>query len=156
DIFHPPDRHQTRKKQQMLIRMLSYFTLPLALLLSNSSGISAAPSKSTESQTGTLEKMIVATGNVSMDLDLNRLNGTNASQESKPEALRFQVSSNSFFTVLVFNNSLRGSEMGSMGLVPTNSVGLPTALQASVNNLVIDKLSADAAYDMAVRDSKTG
>ena len=62
----------------MLRKMLSYFTLPLLLLLSNSSGNSApqAPEKSPEGQTGTLEKMIVASGNVAMDLDLNRLNGT--------------------------------------------------------------------------------
>ena len=66
----------------MLRRMLSYVTLPLLLLLSNSSGNSAP--QNPDSQTGTLEKMIVANGNVAMDLDLNRLNGTAAgTQESK-------------------------------------------------------------------------
>ena len=62
----------------MLRKMLSYFALPLLLLLSNSSGNSASQSteKNPEGQTGTLEKMIVANGNVVMDLDLNRLNGT--------------------------------------------------------------------------------
>src|SRR5437879_10848868 len=85
-------------------RTFSYFTLPLLLLLSNSSGNSApqSPAKSPEGQTGTFEKMIVANGNVAMDLDLNRLNGiASRAQESKRETLRFQVSPNSFFTILV-------------------------------------------------------
>ena len=61
----------------MLRKMLSYFMLPLVLLFINSSGNSVAGSKqkSPESQTGTLQKMIVADGSVTMDLDLNRLNG---------------------------------------------------------------------------------
>ena len=78
----------------MLRKMLSYFTLPLLLLLSNSSGNSAPqlPGKSLEGQTGTLEKMIVASGNVAMDLDLNRLNGSGSGkQESKLDTLRFEV-----------------------------------------------------------------
>ena len=48
----------------MFRKMLGYFTLPLLLLLSNSSGNSApqSPGKSPEGPTGTLEKMIVARG----------------------------------------------------------------------------------------------
>src|SRR5664279_1653157 len=108
----------------MLKKMLGYFTLPLLLLLSNSSGNSApqAPAKTPEGATGTLEKMIVATGNVTMDLDLNRLKGIDSGkQESKPASFRFEVGPNSFFTVLVFNNILRGPEQGSMGLIGGNS-----------------------------------
>ena len=83
----------------MMKKTLSYFALPLLLLLSNSSGNSAPQSagKSPDGQTGTLEKMIVASGNVAMDLDLNRLNGTAAAtKESKLDTLRFQVGPNSF------------------------------------------------------------
>ena len=143
----------------MLTKMLSYFTLPLLLLLSNSSGNSApqAPGKNSEAQTGTLEKMIVANGNVAMDLDLNRLNGTvSATKTPKLETLRFQVGPNSFFTVLVFNNVLRGADAGSMGLTPGSAAMLPGSLNASLNQLVIEKLPADAAFDLAVRDGKTG
>jgi hypothetical protein len=142
----------------MLTKILSYFTLPLLLLLSNSSGNSApqAPGKDSGGETGTLEKMIVANGNVAMDLDLNRLNGTASAKEMKPETLRFQVGPNSFFTVLVFNNVLRGPDAGSMGLIPGSAAALPAALQASLNQLVIEKLPADAAFDLAVRDGKTG
>jgi hypothetical protein len=143
----------------MLRKLLNYFTLPLLLLLSNSSVNSAPqlPGKSLEGQTGTLEKMIVANGNVALDLDLNRLNGTaSAAKEPKLETLRFQVGPNSFFTILAFNNVLRGPEPGSMGLVPGNTATLPGALQASLNQLVIEKLPADASFDLAMRDGKTG
>ena len=83
----------------MLKKMLSYFTLPLLLLLSNSSGNSApqSPGKSPDGQTGTLERMIVASGSVTMDLDLNRLNGNDsATKESKLDTFRFEVGPNSF------------------------------------------------------------
>ena len=128
--------------------MLSYFTLSLLLFLSNSSGNSAPqlPGKRVEGQTGTLEKMIVASGNVAMDLDLNRLNGTaSGTKESKPDTLRFQVGPDSFFTILVFNNVLRGPELGSMGLIPGNTATLPGPLQTSLNQLVIEKLPSDAS-----------
>ena len=101
--------------------------------------------------------MIVANGNVAMDLDLNRLNGiASGTQESKRETLRFQVGSNSFFTILVFNNVLRGAEPSSMGLIPGNAATLPGPLQSSLNQLVIEKLPSDASFEMAVRDGKTG
>src|SRR5205814_5434875 len=123
----------------MLKKILSYFTLPLLLLLSNSSGNSAPQSsgKNPEGQTGTLEKMIVANGNVALELDLNRLNGTvSTTTESKLETLRFQVGPDSFFTILAFNNVLRGPEPGSMGLIPGNTATLPGALQGSLSQLV--------------------
>src|SRR5438105_4274172 len=143
----------------MFKKTFSYFALPLLLLLSNSSGNSASqsPAKSPEGQTGTLEKMIVANGNVAMDLDLNRLNGmASGARESKRETLRFQVGSNSFFTILVFNNILRGAEPSSMGIIPGNAATLPGPLQSSLNQLVIEKLAPDARFEMAVRDGKTG
>ena len=143
----------------MLRKILSYLTLPLLLLLSNSSGDSAPqlPEQSPEGQTGTLEKMIVASGNVAMDLDLNRLNGTaSTTKESKLDTLRFQVGPNSFFTILVFNNVLRGPEQGSMGLIPGNAAVLPGLLSASLNQLVIERISPEEPYDIVVRDAKTG
>ena len=135
------------------------FTLPLLLLLSNSSQNSVAGSKQTspEGRTGTLEKMIVADGSVSMDLDFNRLNGISFAQQ-RAVTLQFAVAANSFFTILVFNDLLRGPEQqGSMALVPKNSAPvLPVSLAASVKQLVVEKLPSDAAFDLAVRDAKTG
>jgi hypothetical protein len=143
----------------MLRKLFSYFTLPLLLLLSNSSGNSAPQSaaKSPGGETGTLEKLIVASGNVVMDLDLNRLTGSGSgTQQSKLESVRFDVGPNSFFTVLVFNNALRGPDLGSMGLIWGNSRVLPEPLNASASQLVIEKLASDAGFDLAVRDGKTG
>ncbi|MFZ3374655.1 MAG: hypothetical protein WA183_03795, partial [Chthoniobacterales bacterium] len=102
----------------------------------------------------TLEKMIVASGSVAMDLDLNRLNGI--SSATKLDTLRFDVRPNSFFTILVFNNVLRGPTLGSMGLIPGNSASLPASLKASFNQLVIEKIPSNDPYDIVVRDGKTG
>ena len=122
----------------MLKTILVPIVLPLLLLFSNGSDNSPARRKqinngsdnsvarvkqnspqSPESQTGTLEKMIVANGSVAMDLDLNRLNGTGS--PSQMNSLRFDVAPDSFFTILVFNNELRGPEPGSMALIPQSS-----------------------------------
>src|SRR5438477_10250969 len=140
----------------MFKTILSYFMLPLLLLLSNSSGNSAAQvqNKSPEQPTGTLEKMIVASGSAAMDLDLNRLNGVGSA--TKLDTLRFEVRPNSFFTILVFNNVLRGPTLGSMGLIPGNSATLPAPLKASSNQLVIEKIPSSEPHDIVVRDGKTG
>jgi subtilisin-like proprotein convertase family protein len=140
-------------------KILSFFALPLLLLLSNSSGNSAAssPGKNAEGETGTLEKMIVANGKVALDLDLDRLNGiASEAKEARLDTLRFQIGPNSFFTVLVFNDIFRGPEPGSMGLVAENTATLPGQLRASLHQLAIEKLPADAAFDLAVRDERTG
>src|SRR6266496_403121 len=70
-----------------------------------------------QGQTGTLQKMIVENGSITMDLDLNRLNGI-GSASARPVELQFAVAANSFFTILVFNDLLRGPEQGSMALIP--------------------------------------
>ena len=138
-------------------KLFAYLMLPLLLLFCNSSQNSVAGSKqkSPDVQSGTLEKMIVASGSVAMDVDLNRLNGVN-SATAKRETLRFAVAANSFFPVLVFNDVLRGAEPGSIALIPQNSATLPAALSASLNQLVVEKLPSGEAFDLAVRDGKTG
>jgi hypothetical protein len=142
----------------MLKRTLTAFMLPLLLLFSNSS-VNSGPQpkeKSAAGQTGTLQKMIVASGSVTIDLDLNGLNGS-GSLVARPVTLHFAAAPNSFFTILVFNDVLRGPEFGStMGLIPQNSATLPAGLSASLNQLVVEKLPSDEAFDLAVRDGKTG
>jgi hypothetical protein len=138
-------------------KQFTYVMLPLLLLFCNSSQNSVAgpKQKSPDAQTGTLEKMIVASGSVVMDVNLNRLNGI-SSATAKPETLRFTVAANSFFTAIVFNDVLRGPEQGSIALIPQNSATLPAALGASLNQLVVEKLPSGEAFDLAVRDGKTG
>ena len=130
--------------------------LPLLLLFSNGSdhSVSRFKQQSPESQTGTLEKMIVASGSVAMDIDLNRLNGTRS--PSRMSTLRFDVERDSFFTILVFNNDLRGALPGSMRLVAQNAVTLPAPLGASYHQLVLESTSWGADFELVVRDEKTG
>ena len=113
-----------------------------------------------ESGTGTLKKMIIQSGSVTMQFDLNRLNGI-SSVAGKPTTLRFVAAANSFFFVLVFNDQLRGPEPGSIALVPADGVNatgysLSVTLGVSLKQLVIEKLSSDQSFDLAVRDAKSG
>jgi hypothetical protein len=143
----------------MLRKIFTYFTLPLLLLLSNSSGSSApqSPTSNPDGQTGILQKMFVGSGRVTIELDLSRLEGPgSAKQESKPGSVRFEVSPNSFFTILVFDDVLRGLEPGSMALIGENSTILPASFGASSNQLVIESTPAGEDYELVVRDSKTG
>ena len=152
--------------------------LLLLLFLGNSSGNYAAQSKenSPESQparrsldeggTGTLQKMIVESASVTIELDLNRLNGISSSpayssnlQPTRlPLQLHFAAAANSFFTILVFNDLLRGLEPGSIRLVVQDRAApaLPATLTASLKQLVVEKLSSDANVDLVIRDGKTG
>jgi hypothetical protein len=103
---------------------------------------------------GTLQKMIVTSGSATMDIDLNRLNGNSTTE--RVETLRFAVAANSFFPILIFNNAFRGPMPGSMRLIPQNSLALPKALTASLNQLVIEKIDWGGPFDIVVRDGKSG
>src|SRR6266576_4820537 len=127
----------------------------------------AGSAVATAPETGTLQKMIVENGGVTMDLDLNGFNGS-SSLVARPVTLQFVIGANSFFPILVFNDLLRGPEPGSMALIPQNSVAgvaavagigdagvsapsysyLPAALTASLKQLVIEKLPSDKRYDL--------
>jgi hypothetical protein len=112
-------------------------------------------SSDVQGQSGQLQKIIVETGSVTMQLDVNKLNG-NGSTTAKLESLHLAVAADSFFSILVFNDLLRGAEQGSMALLPQNSSVLSFALNASVNQLTVDKLALAEPFDLAVRDAKTG
>src|SRR5437773_9359816 len=149
---------------------LTGFILPLLLLFTSFEASSRNPATKNspgnqlqlarrsldEGGSGTLQKMIVENGSVTMELDLNRLNGVNS--VARPATLHFAAAANSFFTILVFNDLLRGPEPGSIALFPKvqDVSGLPIALAGSFRQLVIKKLPSDQAFDLAVRDAKTG
>jgi len=105
---------------------------------------------------GTLEKLIVATGSVTMDLSLNRLNRTGNVKEQDLNVLGFDVERDSFFKVLVFNGELRGPLPGSMELIPRNSAALPSKMNDSHGQMVIEKTEWGEPYELVVRDGKTG
>jgi hypothetical protein len=153
----------------MLKKILIALTLCSLVLLGNYAVQSAAgrnrggesSHKTAAAATGTLQKMIVENGSVTMDLDLNRLNGINSATQSLQQA-RFATSANSFFPVLVFNNQLRGPIPGSMALIPQAGVtapsysNLPASLGGSLKQLAVEKLPSGQGTDLAVRDSNTG
>ena len=141
----------------MLKTILTAFVLPLLLLFGPIAIGSSQTEKSAAGQSvsGTLQKMIADNGSITMDLDLNGLNG-NGSLVARPVRLQFAVAGNSFFSILVFNDLLRGPEPGSMALVPQNVMALPSTLGASINQLVVEKLPAGGQFDLAVRNAKTG
>src|SRR5207253_5973124 len=113
----------------------------------------------TTPETGTLQKMIVENGSVTMDLDLNGLNGSD-SLVARPAEIHFAVGANSFFPILVFNDLLRGLEPGSMTLIPAGTdaacYSLPEALDGSLKQLVVEKVPSGEQFDLAVRDGNTG
>src|SRR5213593_3648757 len=145
----------------MLKKTLTAFTLSFLSLLGNGwENYAAQPSQKTSAApTGTLQKMIVESGSVTIDLDLNGFNG-NSSLVARLVTLQFAVGANSFFPILVFNDLLRGPEPGSMTLIPAGVIApgytLPGTLGASLEQLVIEKLPSDRGFDLAVRDGNTG
>jgi hypothetical protein len=136
---------------------LTGFVLPLLLLFASpeaNSKISTAR-KQTIGHSGTLQKVIVENGVVTIDLDLDRLSA-DGSLAAKMVQQRFAIAANSFFSLLAFNDLLRGPEQGSMLLVPQYSTALPSPLMASINQLALEKLPSSEQFDLAVRDTKNG
>src|SRR5215831_3683233 len=132
------------------------FMLPLVLLFGSPDADSRNPATlNSHGQSGKLQKMIVDNGSVTMQLDLNGLNGSN-SLVARPVVLRFAAAPNSFFPILVFNDLLRGLEPGSIELVPQNKTALPAALTASLNHLVIEKSGPRSRFELVVRDGRSG
>src|SRR5437879_12517805 len=114
--------------------------LPLVLLFGSPDADSRNPATTNSHvRSGTLQKMIVDNGSVTMQLDLNGLNGS-GSLVAWPVTLHFAAAANSFFPILVFNDLLRGPEPGSIALVPQtrSSPLLPAALAASLTQLVLE------------------
>ena len=146
---------------------LTGFALLSVLFFANASENHASQPKqnASEALTGTLQKMIVENASVTMQLDLNGLNGS-SSLVARPVTLHFAAAPNSFFPVLVFNDLLRGLQPGSMALALQNSSSagvnapgysnLPAALRSSLKRLTVEKLPSGQGFDLAVRDSNTG
>ena len=146
---------------------LTGFVLLSLLFFANASENHASQPQqnASEALTGTLQKMIVEDASVTMQLDLNGLNGS-SSLVARPVTLDFATAANSFFSILVFNDLLRGLQPGSMALVWRNSSSagvntpgysnLPAALRSSLKRLTVEKLPSGQGFDLAVRDSNTG
>ncbi len=83
-----------------MLKTILISLLPLLALFSNGSdhSLTGLSQNAREANTGKLEKMIVASGSVAMDLNLNRFNETGAkSGGSMLSAVRFDIERDSFF-----------------------------------------------------------
>ncbi len=107
-----------------------------------------------QGDTGRLEKMIVAGGSVSMELDLDRLSG-NASR-SRMTSLAFEAPKDAFFTVMAFNDEFRGALPSSMELSLKEADGVRTRGSVSFGDVMIESSPFGTEYELLVRDSKTG
>src|SRR5207244_11647949 len=96
--------------------LICLVTLLLLALSWNGAEISQAESKKSNpaAPSGTLQKMIVANGVVTMNLERPA-----AAKESN--IARFNVAPDSFFTLLVFKRQLHGPVPCSMNLMPSNA-----------------------------------
>src|SRR4029077_8914772 len=105
---------------------LTAFALLSVLFFGNSSDNYAVQPRqnASDGSTGTLQKMIVENGSVTLNLDLNGLNGSN-DLTKRPVTLRCAAGTNSFLPILVLNDQLRGLDPGSIALFPQ---GRPVSL----------------------------
>lgn len=141
-----------------MLKTILIALLPLLIFFSNGSDRSFSKINQAANQdTGTLEKMIVADGSVAIDLNLARLNGTSPrAKGSTSSSLRFDIQSSSFFKALAFNGEFRGMLPSSMDLAPRSTATLPTKLNASYGQLVIESLPWGEQYELIIRDAKSG
>lgn len=142
-----------------MLKTILIALLPLLVLFSNGSDFSSTvlSQKGPQNNSGTLEKMIAASGTIEMNLDMNRLNGKSAGAKfSGSSQLRFNSQENSFFTTIVFNDELRAILPSSMPIIPENSALVPKALNASYQQLVIESMPFGGPFELTVRDGKTG
>jgi hypothetical protein len=128
-------------------------TLGICLLatVASESRLAAAAAKGED---GTLEKLIVASGRVTLDLDQQQLGAKAAGEGSS--RVRFDAEPDSFLTFMVFNGELRGPLPGSMRLTLPDGAVLPASLNASRQQLVVENLAWGGQYETVVRDGATG
>jgi hypothetical protein len=138
-----------------MFKFLLIALLPLLFPFSNGVDNSANNSQLVEDNTNVLEKMVVVSGNITIKLDSNRLNGIKGGKAGLSD-LRFTAGADSFFTALVFSNEFRSPMPSAMKITPQDSGNLPNSLKDSAENLVIESLPWGNSHDLVIRDSKTG
>ena len=131
--------------------------LPLSIILYAAFRpyLSGPSSQYTGRNVGILEKLIVAGGSVTLDIDLDKLKADPGSRASKFTSIRFDAATDSFFSIKVYNGELRGPMPGTLQLVSRQTADLPAKLLTSLSNLVLEKI-AWGDYELIIRDAKTG
>lgn len=135
---------------RIVLSMLGVCVL-LAMVFSVSEQDSVAGPKG---ETGKLDKMIVGSGTVSINLDVNRLNGV----KGRPEftTVNYASKQDTFFTVIAFNGELRGPLPSAMEMTPQGSALLPSRLSTVYRDFVLEVAPFGGDYELVVRDGKTG
>ena len=140
-----------------MLKTILVALLPILIIFGN--GLDRALTRTSpqpgQGNSGLLEKMMVASGTVSMDVNLARLGGS-STKRSKTSTLRFDAETDSFFTVVVFNDELRGPLPGSMRIIPQEPASLPDKLSESYDNLIVESMPIGSPYELSVRDGRTG
>jgi hypothetical protein len=142
-----------------MLKTILVALLPLLIFFSNGSDRSFTKlgHSSARQDTGTMEKMIVASGTVAMDLNMSRLNGgVRRVKASQPSSLLFDIQSSSFFKAVVFNGEFRGVMPSMMQLTPQTAASLPAKLNESYGQLAVESLPWGGQYELVVRDAQTG
>lgn len=109
-----------------------------------------------QGETGTLEKLAVASGDVTVDFDLSRLNGAKTRTARGNSNVSFKAEDNSFFTAMSFNGEFRGFLPSSMKLNVNGSSALPSMIAEAGDRLVLESLPFGGDYELAIRDAKSG
>lgn len=138
--------------------MKSIFIVSFALLVAFGFGywyLFDAPAGSTAAtNSGTIEKMVVANGTVSMNVNLGRLNGSDM-KGTALTAVNFSASDETFFKAIAFNGELRALLPGTLNLRSQGTTNLPGKLGSLATQLTIESLIW-GDHELVVRDSKSG
>ncbi len=141
-----------------MLKLILSVILPLTFFFNSSSTdlVTATDKQTADNSTGTLQKMIVANGSVTMKVDLSKLGRGSKAKGANISELRFEATEGAFFKIIVFNNELRGPVPSSMDIIPHNSAALPSKLSAAYQHLAFEYLPWGSDFEMAIRDSETG
>src|SRR4029077_7843025 len=114
----------------------------------------ASKQKSPDAATETVQKLVIGTGTLSLDLNLNQAADLPVANSTKSDPLQFSLAPDSFFTIVVANDVFRSARPGLVNLIPQNTANLPAPLSASLRQLVLEKAEAGAAYELVLRDNQ--
>ena len=145
-------------ESRIMMKTISIALLPLLLIVNNSPNYSLTglTQNGSEGNTGTLEKMIVASGSVAMDLDLNRLNGAGVGKHRNRAYCVLTWSAILFLQSLFLTMSCAGRCPAQWHSFLKILLALPARLNASYQQLVVESMPWGGPFDLVVRDGKTG
>lgn len=139
-----------------MLKIALIATLPLLVFFGNGSDqlLPGLVSNRPAATNGTLEKLIVASGTVSLDLDLKGYDTRRLA--SAPSMYTLDAENNAFFTVMSFNGEFRGHLPSGLPLAIRQGSGLAAQLSTSFQQLVIEADPLGGQFELSVRDSRSG